>query len=488
MNISRTVCRVVLFMTLTMSGLALSPASAGDSAQAVVSEARAYLAGLAKSDGLSGTVLIARDGKIVFEQAYGFSNLSDRVPNTIDTKFNMASMGKMFTAVAILQLVEAHKISLDDEVGKYLPQFPNKSVREQVTIRELLTHTSGMGNFWEQLADKAKDRFVAVSDYVPLLADQPLQFVPGKGFAYSNNGYTVLGLIIEAVSGKSYFDYVRDKIYRPCGMADTDAYELNTPVPLLATGYSRSMDKPGVILSNIYIIPFKGSPAGGSYTTAGDLLKFANALMSFKLLNEADTITLSTGKVDYGTRRYAYGFTEETINGHRLIGHGGGNTGIADTLMIFTDLGYTAVVLTNGDVENFWAVQNFMKRSLMGPSAETESFDFTKSLIDATEAAGYDAGSAMLHATKHPPLRAGLMEQVGYKLLWQSKVEEGVALFRLYAQEYPQDEYACLGLGTADERAGNNSGAIAAYSKYLSLEPNDAVTKAKLQRLVNLGK
>jgi CubicO group peptidase (beta-lactamase class C family) len=471
-------------LVLAAIGSAPNSAIAADSARVLVTAIRSHLDGLAKNEGLSGVVLIAKDGEPIFEQAYGYSNLADHVPNKLDTKFNIASMGKMFTATAVLQLVEAKRLSLDETVGKYLPNYPNKKVRDQVTIRQLLTHTSGMGNFWDALAGKAKERYVAVSDYLPLFADQPLQFEPGKGFAYSNNGYTVLGLVIEAVTGKKYFDYIRDAIYRPCGMTATDAYELNVPVPNLAMGYSRSADIPGQLVSNIYAIPFKGSPAGGSYSTAADLLGFANALMDHKLLSAEDTDALTTGKVDYGKRRYAYGFTEEMENGHRLVGHGGGNIGIADELMIFADLGYTAVILTNGDVDNFWDIENFLKRSVMGPSPATESFDFTKSLIDAANTSGYDAGEALLEKDPyHPAVRAGLLEQMGYKLLWQSKIDQAVIVFRLYALASPRDAYAYLGLGSAYERAGDRPDAVAAYTKYLGFEPDDQAIKTKLQML-----
>ena len=462
----------------------LVPSRAADVNASFVAQARAHFDRLAESDGLSGVVLIAYDGKPVLEQAFGYANLADHVPNRLDTRFNMASMGKMFTAVAILQLVEAGKLSLKAHVGRYLPDYPNEAVREQVTIEQLLTHTSGMGNFWDQLADKAKEHYAAVADYVPLFASQPLQFSPGKGFAYSNNGYTVLGLVIEAVSGQTYFDYVRDKIYRPCGMVDTDAFELDDPVARMATGYARSEKRPGRIVSNLYVDTYKGGPAGGSYTTAEDLLRFANALTSHKLLTSEDTERLTRGKVDYGSRRYAYGFTEETANGHRIIGHGGGNVGIADELMIFADLDYTVVVLTNGDVENFWDVQDFVKRGLAGPTPESDSFAFTQSLLDAAENSGYEAGARKLDEHHdHPAVRGGLMEQIGYKLLWQHKEAQAEAVFRLYAAARPSDAYAWLGLGAARERTGDTRGAIEAYTKYLGLEPDDAGVVSKLQRL-----
>lgn len=473
---------IVPILAMCFGGL--NPGGVGTQDNRLVERTRGHLVALAKNDGLSGVVLIAKAGKPIFEQAFGFANLADRVPNRTNTKFNMASMGKMVTGVAVMQLVEAGKVSLQAKVGKYLPDYPNKAVREQVTIEQLLTHTSGMGNFWKEISDKAKERYSAVSDYVPLFADQPLQFEPGKGFAYSNNGYTVLGLVIEAASGQSYFDYVKSHVYRPCGMTDTDAYELNVPIGRMAIGYSRVADSPGKIVSNFYVNVYKGSPAGGSYTTAQDLLRFANALTQHKLLNKANTEILTRGKVDYGTRRYAYGFSDETVNGHRLIGHSGGSDGIANELMIFTDLGYTVVILTNGDVENFWDVQTFVKRELMGSSRDTDNYYFTKKLIDTAVAKGYEAGVALLkNATGSPATRSGVFEQIGYKLLWQGKTNPAIDVFRLYAHARPNDAYAYLGLGKAYERARNKTAAVEAYRHYLTIEPDDDEIKLRLQKL-----
>lgn len=460
-----------------------STVRAADDADLFAGQTRAHLTQLARTEGLSGVVLVARHGRPLLKQAYGYSNLADRVSNRVDTRFNMASMGKMITAVAVLQLAEAGKLSLQERVGRYLPDYPNEQVRQLVTIEQLLTHTSGMGNFWTELADKPKERYSAVADYVPLFASQPLLFEPGQGFAYSNSGYTLLGLVIEAVSGQTYFDYVREKIYRPSGMNDTDAFRLDEPVARMATGYSRSAQEPGKMISNLYVNTFKGGPAGGSYTTADDMLRFANALMNFRLLTPQYTELLTRGKVDYRTRRYAYGFTEETANGHRLIGHSGGHVGIANELMIFTDLGYTVVVLTNGEVENFWDIQHFVKRSLLGPTPDAESYAFTRSLLDATISAGYAAGARRLEGRGHPVLRGGLMEQVGNKLLWQGKNPQAEAVFRLYAMALPDDAYAHLGLGTAREQTGDKAGAIEAYERYLSMEPSDKEVAEKLLRL-----
>ncbi|MES2055238.1 MAG: serine hydrolase [Pseudomonadota bacterium] len=475
---------VLLSMMMTATP-ARATDTAPDIAPGPVDLMRADLDTLAKTDGLSGVVLIAKNGTPIFDQAYGFANLADHIPNRIDTKFNMASMGKMITAVAIMQLVESGKVSLNDKVGKHLPGFPNQAVREQVTIEQLLTHRSGMGNFWEVLADKAKERFVTVSDYIPLIADQPLASAPGARFAYSNNGYIILGLIIEAASGQSYFDYVRQHIYMPAGMTDTDAYELDQPVPNLAIGYTRDAVRPGRISSNIFVNAFKGGPAGGSFTTARDLLRFSTALLDHKLLNKMTTELMTSGKVDYGDRRYGYGFIEEIANGHRVIGHGGGHIGIADELMIFPDLGYVAVILTNGDVDNFWDVRALVKRDLVGASADTESLAYTKALVETARSSGYEAAAKRLASDPaHPALRSGVLEQAGYKLLWQSQVDAAIGVFRLYITASPDDAYAFLGLGTANARAGNKAEAIRAWRRYLALEPDDAEIKTKLAALI----
>ncbi|MDB5973813.1 MAG: serine hydrolase [Nevskia sp.] len=444
----------------------------------------AHLRILARTDDFSGVVLIARDGVPVFRKAYGFSNLADRVPNREDTKFNIASMGKMFTAVAIMQLMESGRLSLDEKVGKYLPDYPNVAVRDSVTIRQLLTHTSGMGNFWEPLDKRAKEQFRTTADYLPLFVDQALLFAPGSSFAYSNSGYMVLGLILERVTGVSYCDYVKEHIYKPAGMKDTDAYELDYVVPNLATGYSRSTDRPGQWTSNTYVNVVKGGPAGGSFSTADDLLAFANALMHFKLLSPQDTSELTTGKVPYGSRMYAYGFTEEISGGHRLIGHGGGNAGIADELMIFTDLGYTAIVLTNGDVDNFWDIQAFIKKRLLGSTPDIESYYFTKGVIDAALKSGYEAGIAALNdKPKAIAVRGGLIEQGGNRLLAEGRNDDAITVFRLNEFAHPEDSSVYANLAEAHSRAGHRDQAIELYKKYLGLEPDDAKAAEKLKEL-----
>lgn len=245
---------------------------------------------LEKENYFSGVVLIAKGDKMIYKHAFGYANMADKIPNKADTKFNLASMNKMFTGLAIMQLAEKGKLSLHDKVGKYLPDFPNKLVADSVTIHQLLTHTSGMGNFWAEHDKLAKEKFKTVSDYLPLYVHQELLFSPGKGFQYSNSGYMVLGLIIEKVSGLNYFDYVRTYIFEPAKMKDTDSYDLEEAIPNMATGYTMLSEKPGQWKNNMYSNVVKGTPAGGGYSTAEDLLRFSLALQQNTILGKEFTI------------------------------------------------------------------------------------------------------------------------------------------------------------------------------------------------------
>jgi D-alanyl-D-alanine carboxypeptidase len=232
----------------------------------------------ATAEGFSGVVLIAKDGKPVLERASGLANRSFDVGNRIDTKFNLGSINKTFTKLAIAQLMEAGKIALDDKLSRFLPDFPNQAALEKVTVAHLLEMKSGIGDFFGREFDATpKNRIRSLKDYVPFFATKPLAFEPGTAEAYSNGGYLTLGLIIEKVSGQNYYDYVREHIFKPAAMADSDWYEVDSPVKNLAVGYQRKN------VPNVYSLPARGSSAGGGYSTAPDMLKYAEAVLGNRL-------------------------------------------------------------------------------------------------------------------------------------------------------------------------------------------------------------
>jgi D-alanyl-D-alanine carboxypeptidase len=329
-------------------------ATGAASEAARLKELEALLDKAAAADTFSGAVLVARNGAPVFKKAYGMANQEKRAANRVDTKFNLGSMNKMFTSVAIAQLAEARKLSFDDTIAKHLPDYPNKEVAEKVTIHQLLTHTSGLGNYMNAAWIEKRAEIKTVTDLLPYFAEQPLKFAPGTGWQYSNAGFVVLGLIVEKLSGQSYYDYVRSHIFKPAGMLDTDSYESTRETANMAVGYTRMgadgrgrPDNPR--LPNTARLPFKGSPAGGGYSTLEDLLKFDRALRSHKLVSAKFTNLITTGKVDAPFGKYAYGFGDSRVNGKRYVGHNGGAPGTAAQFQSYTDTGYTLIVLANYD-------------------------------------------------------------------------------------------------------------------------------------------
>ncbi|HZT42713.1 MAG TPA: serine hydrolase domain-containing protein [Chthonomonadaceae bacterium] len=324
----------------------------------IVREIRKHVEKAVAEDRFSGVALVAKGEKILFNRAYGFQEKGNRIPNRLDTKFNLGSMNKMFTSVAIAQLVQAGKLSYQDTLANVLPEYPNKETAAKITLHHLLTHTAGLGDIFVPEFFQNRERYRKPADYFPLFAHQPLLFAPGTGWSYSNAGFVVLGAVIEKVSGQDYFDYIREHVYTPAGMHDTDSYEMNQVVPNLAVGYMRYDDEDPFGIeprrSNWMFLPWKGNPAGGGYSTAPDLLKFAQALRGHKLLNAALTETITSGKVDtpFGPdRRYGYGFGESLFNGRSVRGHNGGgpNSGINSDLEMFWDGSYTVIVMGNYD-------------------------------------------------------------------------------------------------------------------------------------------
>ena len=285
---------------------------------------KAALRRMATGGDFSGAVLIAKNGKVLFSRAYGLADRERRIPNTLDTRFRIGSMNKMFTAVAVLQLVEAGEIELSAPLGKYLIDYPNKDVAGKVTIHQLLTHTGGTGDIFGPEFDAHRRELRTHSDYIELYGERGLEFRPGSRWAYSNYGFILLGAVIEKVTGHS--------------------------VPDRSIGYTRP---PGTTkrVRNTKTLPYRGTSAGGGYSTVTDLRRFADALMSHKLLRADSTEQLITGKVETPSReKYAYGFDDRRdMDGHGSVGHGGGAPGINGDLRFHPKSGYVLAALANID-------------------------------------------------------------------------------------------------------------------------------------------
>lgn len=236
----------------------------------------AWVTGLAADGTFSGVVLLARDGKPFFQKAWGQADRGFAVANRTDTKFNVGSIGKAFTRAAVMGLVRAGRLSLDDTVAKHLPSAKIPS-SDRMTVGQLLEMSSGLGDiFGEKYDATPRERLRTLEDFLHLFEGQPLRFEPGQGNAYSNAGYVVLGLIIEKVSGRPYWDFVKDRVFKPAGMTETGPFGPDEVVANRAIGYTKT--EKGEWRSNVYALPGRASSAGGVDSTAGDLLRFVNAV------------------------------------------------------------------------------------------------------------------------------------------------------------------------------------------------------------------
>lgn len=300
----------------------------------------------ARAGNFAGVVLVARHGRPVFEQAYGLQDRDRGTPNSLDTKFRLGSMNKMLTGVAVLQLVQAGRVRLEAPLGRYLPDYPDAATRA-VTVHQLLTHTGGTGDIFGPEFDARREQLRTIGDYLQLYGSRPPAFPPGSRYEYSNYGYLLLGAMIERVTGLSYYDYVDQHIYRVAGMSGSGSEPESVAVAGRAVGYMRDPDTLQWT-PNTTTLPFRGSPAGGGYATARDLLRFAEALLSHRLLDDGHTQLLVTGKVAAGGVNYAYGFDDRRAT-LGWIGHNGGAPGMSGDLRIYPGGGYVVVVLANVD-------------------------------------------------------------------------------------------------------------------------------------------
>jgi CubicO group peptidase (beta-lactamase class C family) len=301
----------------------------------------------------SGDVLVAKNGSVIYDQAYGLADRERKIPNALDTRFRIGSINKVFTSVAILQLVQAGKINLEDPLIKYLPDYPNKQLAAKVTIGELISHTGGTGDIFgtgpngpfseEYKAHRLQLR--TLQDYIDLYGNRPVQFEPGSRRQYSNYGYILLGVVIEKASGEDYFQYVRKHIYIPSGMKATGELPEDQPVPNRSVGYT-TMIGGKTPHPNTDLLPYRGSPAGGGYSTAHDMFAFAKALHQDKLLNPHYTSLMMEMPRD---ANHEYGLQMHPLNGSTCVGHSGGYPGISTEVELCLDSKYIFVVLTNLD-------------------------------------------------------------------------------------------------------------------------------------------
>lgn len=298
----------------------------------------------AGADKFSGAILVAHKGKILFDRAYGLADRQSKTPNSASTQFRIGSMNKMFTAVAALQLVEKGRLDLDAPIGKYLTDYPNKDLAAKVTLRHLLTHTGGTGDIFGPDFNRERASLRTIADYVKLYGARPLEFEPGARARYSNYGFILVGALIEKAGGMSYYDYVRKNVFEPAGMIATDSLPESESVAARSRGY---MNRDGQWTDNKDTLPWRGTSAGGGYSTTGDLFRFAQALENGKLLGKQLLVEATRKAQSKMGGGYGFGFGVDT--NPPAYGHSGGAPGMNGQLRVVHASGAVIAVLSNLD-------------------------------------------------------------------------------------------------------------------------------------------
>ena len=332
-----------------------------------VAKLRTWLEQSTASDQFSGAVLVTKNGQTIFEGAYGRADRERNIPNTLNTQFRAGSMYKMMTAIAVLQLVQEGKVSLDAPFGTYIQNYPNADMASKVTIHHLLTHTGGTGDIFGAQFNANRLQLREIDDYLQLYGTRSLMFTPGTQHVYSNYGFMLLGAVIERVSGMRYDDYIEARVLKPAGMTATGTAPEDSLVPGRSMGYMKQ-SAGGPWVSNASTLPYRGTPAGGGYSTVADFARLAAAVREHRLLDAAHTQLLITGKRPVtATIQYAYGFMDRVMAGRRFVGHGGSAAGQSGELVFEPNGGYVIVILANFDPPLAGLLLNFIGMELPQP-------------------------------------------------------------------------------------------------------------------------
>jgi CubicO group peptidase (beta-lactamase class C family) len=342
---------LLLGIVVLVSVAGLARLSSAQQSQPTLDKVDSYISAQLREQRIPGLALaVIRDGRVVKSQGYGLGNIELQVPVTPDTVFQLGSIGKQFTATAILMLAEDGKVSLDDKITRYFPSAARKW--NGITIRQLLNHTSG-------LADYTDDKYIAPGGLTPLheeLSDDeilrrfttlPFNFRPGEKWSYSNTGYAILGFLIAKVSGQSYGDFLRARIFKPLGMSATRVISESDIVPNRAAGYILEKNE---IKNQLWVSPHWNTLADGAlYSTAADMTKWDAAITARALLKGESYAQMWTPAPLNDGKNYPYGFAWDLleVNGHRLQEHGGAWQGFTAHYARYPDDHLSVIVLTD---------------------------------------------------------------------------------------------------------------------------------------------
>lgn len=312
----------------------------------------------------SGCISVVKNGIVIFEKNYGYADLSNKISNKLNTKFATASAGKIFVAVAILQLIENGKLRFDDNIGNLL-DFDLKEIDKRITVRQLLCHTSGIPDYFDESIMSEYDelwkdypnyKIRKSSDLIPLFINKPMMYPPGERFQYNNTGFVVLGLIIETLTGQLFDEYLKNNVFEPCNMFDTGYYELDRLPENCANSYIYDKQR-GEYYTNIYSVDVKGTGAGGGFTTVLDINKFWSNLLSGKLISNKMLEQMLSVQSSSNSQYYGYGIWLGKIEDNTYIPYFQGCDPGVSFISSYDTVNDTGITVVSNFGNNVWELK-----------------------------------------------------------------------------------------------------------------------------------
>jgi len=432
--------------------------------------------------GFNGAVAVSHQGNVLYKKAFGFANMEWGIPNETDTKFQIASLTKSFTAVLIMQLVNEGKLDLQKPISTYLPDYPKEN-SDKINIHQLLTHTSGIPNV------KSDKKVSRPKDLVNQFANEPLDFAPSTNFEYSNSGYTLLGFIIETVTGKPYQKVLNEKIFEPLKMENSGFYKHRPIIKKMSSGYSTwypdyfDVDKSDE--SSAY-------SAGGLYSTVDDMLLWNNALTNESLLPKKYMDIIFAKHSPDGDGHYGYGWelkkmpignTSKTIE---TIGHGGRISGYRTSIVRIPETNSSVILFNNTDKAFLNGINTAIFAILNNQTYDLPIKPVTIYMDRIIEKDGIDKGIEFYKTNKNNKEYYVSEDELilsGYHFLKSDNFEEAIKIFKLATETFPNRYNPHYSYAEGLMKIGKNTEALASYKKSLKLNPNNGRAVRMIERL-----
>jgi CubicO group peptidase (beta-lactamase class C family) len=478
--------RIALPTLVALTGFLALPGAPALADQSLPAKIDAIVEAEARLDLFSGTVLVAKDGRVVYARASGEANKEYDIPNVLESKFNISSVQKTFIATMIMQLFQEGKIDLEDPLTEYFPECPYTTAR-QMRIKHLLNHTSGLGDYRDDEEYQShSESYTGINDVLPLVFKQAPAFAPGERFRYSNAGMLLLKAIIEKTEGMKLQQALEKRILQPLGLYDTRMLRAGDLLSHRATAYGLAADGE----DHIRVLAEPSAYAGGGiYTTVLDLLKFDQALYGNELLTE-ETKKIMFTPVE-PSRDYAYGWEIAQFGGTTVVYHGGSSGGFNSEFRRYPELGYTLIVLSNYQGAAF-ELANRIDRMLVGLpySVATEADLYFRRGMLFQEREEYSAAIRLFEknirgAETHLP---SLYQSARSRILGEFDQEKAIEHLDLYIEladeaSQPSAAAAWWRKGVAYEQLGRTKQALASHQKSLELDPGFGPAQEALARL-----